>query len=114
MVAGGEQRADCCDCENLLLALLWAATWVDGGGVRDEGITMVAGLSSLISVLKDWLGSMGEAGISVEGKVTCDDDIGIGPASCGVDGSMGLTATRLSWRASSSAAEAMMGLDGES
>lgn len=73
-VAGGETGAVCCwDWENVTVRRFMAArTWDDGGGVSDEGITRAEGRSSLTSVLKDELGSIGDPGPSVDGRVTCE------------------------------------------
>lgn len=70
---------------------LGGSIWVDGGGVSDEGMTVVPGprmSSSLAWVLKDWLGSIGEAGTSVDGRVICDESST--RKSWGVDGARGL------------------------
>lgn len=81
IVAGGETKFDSCECDKCgldrLVLPLGRVTCVEGGGVRDEGITVAVTGSSLISVLKDWFGSfVGEAGTSVDGSVTWDDSGG--------------------------------------
>lgn len=67
-------------------------------------MTMAEGLSSLTSVLKEALGSIGDPGPSVEGRVTWDS--GSWASSMGVEGAGGLVREGC-WR-SVAAREAMV------
>ena len=66
----------------LLLAPL-VGTWEEGGGVKDEGMTETEARSSFNSDLKEWAGSAGDAGPSVDGRLArlCCDAFTLGPSS---------------------------------
>lgn len=82
-VTGGDSIRCLCELGGTLLLAPLVGTWEEGGGVKDEGMTEAEARSSFNSDLKEWVGSAGEAGPSVDGRLArlCCDAFTTGPSS---------------------------------